>query len=74
MSTGEGPWDQFGLTPAELEILRLLADYLTDAEIADRRVVSVHTVKAQVRSVLKKLKVRSRRKAAAVYRGIAPDD
>jgi DNA-binding NarL/FixJ family response regulator len=53
-----------GLTPRQEEVLSLLADVLTNAEIADRLVVSVRTVDHHVSTVLQKLGVSTRREAA----------
>jgi DNA-binding NarL/FixJ family response regulator len=54
-----------GLTGRQAEILGLLADGLTNAEIADRLVVSVRTVDHHVSAVLAKLGTTSRRDAVA---------
>ena len=54
-----------GLTGRQVEILRLLAAGLTNAEIAARLVVSVRTVDHHVSAVLQKLGVATRREAAA---------
>jgi len=56
-----------GLTGRQLEVLGLLADGLTNAEIADRLVVSVRTVDHHVAAILGKLNVASRREAARAY-------
>ena len=56
-----------GLTDRQLEVLELLADGLTNAEIADRLVVSVRTVDHHVAAILAKLKVGSRREAARAF-------
>ena len=49
-----------GLTARELEVLRLLAQGLTSAQIAERLVISVVTVNFHVRSIYSKLGVTSR--------------
>ncbi len=54
-----------GLTPRQLAVLALLREGMTNAEIADRLVLSVRTVDHHVAAVLDKLGVRSRREAAA---------
>lgn len=56
------------LSPREEEILRLLADGLTDREIAERLVISPRTVETHVSNVLHKLEVRNRAQAARRYR------
>ena len=53
-----------GLTARQLEVLSLLAEELTNAEIADRLVVSPRTVEHHVAAVLTKLGAATRRDAA----------
>ena len=62
------------LSKRELEVLDLLAEGLTNAEIAQRLVVSVPTVKSHTRSIYGKLGVHSRKQAVAQSRklGILP--
>jgi DNA-binding CsgD family transcriptional regulator/tetratricopeptide (TPR) repeat protein len=54
-----------GLTPRELEVLRLVAGGKTNREIASILVVSEHTVARHVQNILLKLRVSSRTAAAA---------
>lgn len=53
-----------GLTARQLEVARLVADGLTNAEIAAHLVMSVRTVDSHVAAVLDKLGVPNRRQAA----------
>jgi DNA-binding CsgD family transcriptional regulator/tetratricopeptide (TPR) repeat protein len=53
-----------GLTERQLQVMRLLAQGLTNAEIAARLVVSVRTVDNHVRAILDKLDAPTRRHAA----------
>jgi DNA-binding CsgD family transcriptional regulator len=54
-----------GLTERQVEVLRLLRQGLTNAEIAERLVLSVRTVDTHVAAVLAKLGLHSRRDVAA---------
>src|SRR5581483_1233009 len=64
---GEG--ESLGLTSRELEVLALVADGLTDPQIAQRLVISEHTVHRHVSNILVKVSCSSR--AAAVKRAAA---
>jgi len=48
-----------------MDVLKLVAQGMRDAEIADELVLSTRTVAHHVSSILAKLAVRSRREAAA---------
>jgi DNA-binding NarL/FixJ family response regulator len=52
-----------GLTRREVEVLRLIAQGLTDAQVAERLVISAHTVHAHLRAIYGKLEVTSRASA-----------
>jgi DNA-binding NarL/FixJ family response regulator len=60
------------LTPRELEVLNQLAKGLANKEIADVLIISEHTVKDHLKSILGKLRVADRTEAvtAAIQRGI----
>ena len=58
-----------GLSPRENDVLRMLAEGLTDREIAAALIISPRTVETHVSNVLHKLNVRNRAEAAQRYRG-----
>ncbi len=57
--------DAHGLTPRELEVLRLVAAGSTNRQIASKLVVSEHTVARHVQNIFTKLRVSSRTAATA---------
>ena len=63
-----------GLTDRQLAVLALVAQGLTNAEIADRLVLSRRTVDTHVSAVLAKLGVTSRRRASEAFRALADSD
>ena len=54
-----------GLTPREVEVLRLVATGKTDREIAEELFISVATVSTHVRNLLNKTGVANRTEAAS---------
>ncbi len=61
----ETPAEVEELSPREREVLRLVADGLSDGDIAERLVLSPHTVHRHVANILRKLGLHSRAAAAA---------
>ncbi|MDQ3881001.1 MAG: response regulator transcription factor, partial [Chloroflexota bacterium] len=64
----DGDGTDAGLSAREKEVLRLLAEGLTDREIADALTLSARTVETHVSNILRKLRVHRRAEAAARYR------
>ncbi len=58
--------DAFGLTPREMEVLRLLIDGRSDREIAEELGLSYRTITSYVRNILNKLDSPSRTAAATL--------
>jgi NarL family two-component system response regulator LiaR len=56
----------YGLTPRECEVLSLMSEGLSNAEIADRLVIGLSTVKFHVSNILSKLSVSSRAEAVVL--------
>lgn len=53
------------LTPVEVDLLRLIADGLTDKQIASTVLSSEHTIKQHVKNILRKMPARNRTHAVA---------
>jgi DNA-binding CsgD family transcriptional regulator len=65
LARGGEPAEMHGLSPRELEVLRLLASGRTNRDIAAKLVVSEHTVARHVQNIFAKLGVSSRTAATA---------
>ncbi len=55
--------DRLGISPRELEVLQLMAEGLSNAEIAERLFVSLNTVKTHSSKLFEKLDVKRRTQA-----------
>ncbi len=70
-----GPADTLDrLSPRELEVLALVADALSDDEIAESLFISTTTVRTHIHNMTKKYGVGSRRELVQCYRGDIPSD
>lgn len=61
-----GQNNAWNLSSRELEILTLTADGKSNVEIAEKLMISVHTVKAHVGHIIDKLKAKDRVNAVAI--------
>lgn len=62
-----------GVSPREIDVLRLVQEHLSNAEIASRLYVSERTVESHVSSLLRKLHVVNRRELARVGSSLLGD-
>ncbi|MCJ7701824.1 MAG: response regulator transcription factor, partial [Anaerolineales bacterium] len=67
--TPEAEWVE-PLSERELEVLQLIAEGLTNQEIASRLYISLNTVKAHTRTIYSKLGVNNRTQAVARARSL----
>jgi len=65
VSKERGKKEELGLSPREREILALIADGLTDREIAEELFISLNTAKTHLKNILVKLQVKSRAQIVA---------
>jgi len=72
---GDWPGRSAGLTPREAEIMALIAQGLSNQQIADRVFLSVNSIKTYIRTAYRRIGVASRSQAVlwAVDNGFRPD-
>jgi len=75
ITAGDWPGREEGLTVREAEVLALITQGLSNAEIADRTHLSINSVKTYIRSGYRRIGVMSRTEAVlwAVEHGFRPD-
>lgn len=66
-SSGTFDSNAFGITPKEMELIKLVADGLSNKEIAESLFLSEGTVRNYLSSVLEKLELRDRTQLAVFY-------
>jgi NarL family two-component system response regulator LiaR len=72
---GDWPGREEGLTAREAEVLTLIAQGYSNAEIADLTCLSINSIKSYIRSCYRKIDVSSRSKAVlwGIEHGMRPD-
>lgn len=65
--SGKLDGNAFGITPKEMELIELVADGLSNREIAEKLFLSEGTVRNYLSSVLEKLELRDRTQLAVFY-------
>ncbi len=72
---GRWPGDDLDLSPRESEVLALICQGLTNADISERAFIGVNTVKTHIRTLYRKIGVESRSQAVrwGLEHGFAPD-
>ena len=75
VTAGDWPGREEGLTVREAEVLALITQGLSNAELADRTHLSINSVKTYIRSAYRRIGVRSRTEAVlwGVEHGFRPD-
>lgn len=61
------------MTPRERQVINLIAEGLSNKEIASRLNIATHTVKSHVRNVMEKLTLHTRLQIAAYAHGVAEE-
>ncbi len=72
---GDWPGREEGLTPRESEVLALIAQGLSNADIVERTGLSINSIKSYIRSCYRKIDVTSRSRAVlwGLAHGFTPD-
>lgn len=70
----EGALDGVHMTPREREVIALIADGMSNKEIAQRMNVATHTVKSHVRNVMEKLALHTRLQISAYAHQLSDRD
>ena len=75
VATGDWPGREEGLTARESEVLALITQGLSNAEIADQTCLSINSIKSYIRSSYRKIDVRTRAQAVlwGATHGFLPD-